>query len=178
MQDILLVVDMQNDFVDGSLGTPEARSIVAKVVEKMEQFEGPVLFTKDTHREDYLETQEGRLLPVEHCIRGTEGWELVGEVAGAREGQVIEKDTFGARDLPAVLMEMNQEDPVRSITLVGLCTDICVISNAMLIKAYLPEVEIIVDASCCAGVTPESHKIALDAMKVCQVSVTGENEGA
>ena len=175
MQDILLVVDMQNDFVDGSLGTPEARSIVSKVVEKMREFQGPVLFTKDTHQEDYLETQEGRLLPVEHCIRGSQGWEIVGEVAGAREGRVIEKDTFGARDLPAVLLEMNEADPIRSITLIGLCTDICVISNAMLIKAYLPEVEIIVDASCCAGVTPQSHRVALDAMKVCQVSVRGED---
>ena len=174
MQDILLVVDMQNDFVDGSLGTPEAQSIVSNVVEKMKDFQGPVLFTQDTHGEDYLESQEGRLLPVEHCIRGTEGWKIVDDVASARQGSVIEKDTFGARDLPGRLLEMNQEDPIRSITLVGLCTDICVISNALMIIAYLPEVEILVDASCCAGVTPESHKIALEAMKVCQVSVTGE----
>ena len=174
MQDILLVVDMQVDFVDGSLGTPEAQSIVSNVVEKMKDFQGPVLFTQDTHGEDYLETQEGKLLPVEHCIRGTEGWKIVDEIADARQGPVIEKDTFGARDLPGRLLEMNQEDPIRSITLVGLCTDICVISNALMIKVYLPEVEILVDASCCAGVTPESHKIALEAMKVCQVSVTGE----
>ena len=171
MQDILLVVDMQNDFVDGSLGTPEARSIVSNVVKKMKKFDGPVLFTKDTHQADYLETQEGRLLPVEHCIRGTEGWEIVGEVAQARQGKVIEKDTFGARDLPSTLMEMNEEEPIRSITLVGLCTDICVISNAMLLKAHFPEVDVAVDAAGCAGVTKESHKTALEAMKMCQIDV-------
>jgi len=100
----------------------------------------------------------------------------VAEVARARQGQVIQKDTFGARDLPGVLLDMDQDDPIRSITLIGLCTDICVISNAMLIKAFLPEVEIRVDASCCAGVTPQSHRTALEAMKICQVKVTGENE--
>ncbi len=171
-----MVVDMQKDFVDGSLGTEEARAIVPRVLAKMKDFEGPVLFTQDTHGEDYLETQEGRNLPVRHCIRGTEGWEIVAEVARARQGQVIQKDTFGARDLPGVLLDMDQDDPIRSITLIGLCTDICVISNAMLIKAFLPEVEIRVDASCCAGVTPQSHRTALEAMKICQVKVTGENE--
>lgn len=174
MQDILLVVDMQKDFVDGSLGTPEARAIVGKVAEKMKNFEGPVLFTQDTHGPDYLETQEGRLLPVEHCIRGTEGWEIIPELSSLREGPVIEKDTFGSKDLATALQAMDEEDPIRSISLVGLCTDICVISNALLIKAYLPEVEIIVDASCCAGVTPESHATALEAMKICQVKVEGE----
>ena len=173
MQDILLVVDMQEDFVDGSLGTPEARSIVANVVRKMENHQGPVIFTQDTHGPDYLETQEGRMLPVEHCIRGSQGWQIVQEVAQARQGRIIEKDTFGARDLPGLLMEMNEEDPISSITLVGLCTDICDISNAMLIKAFLPEVPIIVDSDCCAGVTPQSHQVALDAMRVCQIQVTG-----
>lgn len=171
MQDILIVVDMQNDFVDGALGTPEAQSIVANVIEKMANFDGRVLFTKDTHEANYLETQEGRKLPIEHCIRDTAGWEIVPDIAVLRQGQVVEKDTFGSRDLVAVLDEMNVEDPIRSITLVGLCTDICVISNALLIKAFLPEVEINVDALCCAGVTPESHQIALSAMKACQINV-------
>ncbi len=175
MQDILLVVDMQNDFVDGSLGTPEAQAIVGKVAEKIKNFEGPVLFTQDTHGPDYLETQEGRLLPVEHCIRGTEGWEIIPELSSLSEGPVIEKDTFGSKDLVTVLQAMDAEEAIASISLVGLCTDICVISNALLIKAYLPEVKLIVDASCCAGVTPESHVTALEAMKICQVSVEGED---
>lgn len=174
MQDVLLVVDMQKDFVDGSLGTPEAVSIVPGLVRKMKEFEGPVLFTQDTHETDYLETQEGRFLPVEHCIRGTEGWAIVPEIAEARSGPVIEKNTFGSKDLVGVLKEMDEKETIRSITLAGLCTDICVISNALLIKAYMPEVEIRVDASCCAGVTPESHQTALDAMRICQIRILEE----
>ena len=173
MQEILIVVDMQNDFVDGSLGTPEAQRIVDHVAEKIMQFEGRVLFTKDTHESDYLETQEGVRLPVEHCIRGTKGWELVPAIEALRlpDTPVIEKPTFGSSELVSLLERLNEEEPIRSITLVGLCTDICVISNALLIKAYFPEIPIAVDATCCAGVTVESHQRALDAMRVCQIDV-------
>ena len=171
MQSVLLVVDMQNDFVRGALGTDEARVIVPEVLSKIENFEGSVLYTQDTHEENYLETQEGRLLPVEHCIKGTLGWELIPEIKARQEGTVIEKDTFGSRDLIAVLEKMHDEEPIGSITIIGLCTDICVISNALLIKAYFPEMEIVVDASCCAGVTPESHETALLAMEACQVRI-------
>ncbi|MGB4139529.1 MAG: isochorismatase family cysteine hydrolase [Saccharofermentanales bacterium] len=173
MQDILIVVDMQNDFVDGSLGTPEAQRIVDHVVEKIMHFEGRVLFTQDTHEGDYLETQEGVRLPVEHCIRGTKGWELVPAIEALLmpESQVIEKPTFGSSELVGLLERLNEEEPIRSITLAGLCTDICVISNALLIKAYFPEIPIAVDATCCAGVTVESHQRALDAMRVCQIDI-------
>ncbi len=173
MQEILIVVDMQNDFVYGSLGTPEAQRIVDHVAEKIMQFEGRVLFTKDTHESDYLETQEGVRLPVEHCIRGTKGWELVPAIEALRlpDTPVIEKPTFGSSELVSLLERLNEEEPIRSITLVGLCTDICVISNALLIKAYFPEIPIAVDATCCAGVTVESHQRALDAMRVCQIDV-------
>ena len=173
MQEILIVVDMQNDFVYGSLGTPEAQRIVDHVAEKIMQFEGRVLFTQDTHESDYLETQEGVRLPVEHCIRGTKGWELVPAIEALRlpDTPVIEKPTFGSSELVSLLERLNEEEPIRSITLVGLCTDICVISNALLIKAYFPEIPIAVDATCCAGVTVESHQRALDAMRVCQIDV-------
>ncbi|HPY63661.1 MAG TPA: isochorismatase family cysteine hydrolase [Bacillota bacterium] len=173
MQDILIVVDMQNDFVDGSLGTPEAQRIVDHVVEKIMHFEGRVLFTQDTHESDYLETQEGVRLPVEHCIRGTKGWELVPAIEALLmpESKVIEKPTFGSSELVGLLERLNEEEPIRSITLAGLCTDICVISNALLIKAYFPEIPIAVDATCCAGVTVESHQRALDAMRVCQIDI-------
>lgn len=168
--DLLIVVDMQNDFVDGALGTPEAQAIVPRVAEKVRQFEGRVIFTQDTHDDQYLETQEGRLLPVEHCIRGTHGWDIIDQLDSEND-VTIEKDTFGAKELVDVLMDAHNETPITSITLVGLCTDICVISNALLIKAYLPEVPILVDATCCAGVTPESHENALKAMEVCQIDI-------
>lgn len=173
MQDILIVVDMQKDFVDGSLGTQEAQQIVERVEEKIRQFEGRVLYTKDTHESDYLETQEGARLPVEHCIRGTKGWELVPEIEALcqPDNPVIEKPTFGSSELITLLERWHEEKPIRSFTIVGLCTDICVISNALLIKAYFPEIPIAVDASCCAGVTPESHQRALDAMRVCQIDI-------
>ena len=170
MQKILVVVDMQNDFIDGALGTAEAVAIVPKVAEKIKNFDGTVLYTRDTHEEKYMETQEGRNLPVPHCIRGTEGWQIRTELqqAGA---EVVDKPTFGSRALAEKLVEMNREEAIESITLIGLCTDICVISNAFVIKAFLPETPIIVDAACCAGVTPKSHERALEAMKVCQIAV-------
>lgn len=171
MQDILVVVDMQNDFIDGALGTKEAVAIVSKVEEKIQNFDGTVLFTRDTHETWYLDTQEGKKLPVPHCIRDTEGWQIRSELDKLRKTRPIDKDTFGSTDLAGELVAMNEDNEINSITFVGLCTDICVISNALLVKASLPEVSIIVDASCCAGVTPESHENALKAMEACQVEI-------
>lgn len=169
---VLVVVDMQNDFITGSLGTQEAQAIVPGVVEKIRGFEGLVFFTQDTHGADYLQTQEGKNLPVEHCIRGTWGWQLEPRVEAVRASTPIEKNTFGSKGLADVLKARHTyEGPLTEIVLVGLCTDICVISNALLLKAYLPEVKVTVDASCCAGVTPESHQRALEAMQACQVNV-------
>ena len=175
MQNILIVVDMQNDFIDGALGTKEAVAIVPAVEKKIREFDGTVLFTRDTHETWYLETQEGRNLPVPHRIRDTEGWQIRKELDVLRKTEPIDKETFGSVDLAGELTAMNEEEEIESITLVGLCTDICVISNALLIKASLPEVPIYVDASCCAGVTPESHENALKAMEICQIRITGRN---
>ena len=171
MQDVLVVVDMQNDFIDGALGTKEAVAIVPKVEEKIRNFNGTVFFTRDTHENWYLETQEGKKLPVPHCIRDTEGWQIRRELDILRKTEPVDKETFGSTDLTDDLVAMNIDDEIKSITFVGLCTDICVISNALLVKAALPEVPIIVDAACCAGVTPESHENALKAMEMCQVEV-------
>ena len=171
MQKVLVVVDMQNDFIDGALGTKEAVAIVPNVEEKIKNFDGVVLFTRDTHETYYLDTQEGKKLPVPHCIRDTEGWQIRSELDALRKTEPIDKETFGSTDLAGKLVAMNEDDEIESITFVGLCTDICVISNAMVIRAFLPEVEVRVLADACAGVTPESHKNALDAMKMCQVTV-------
>ncbi len=174
MQDILIVVDMQNDFIDGALGTAEAVAIVPKVAEKVRDFKGTVIFTRDTHGENYMQTQEGRNLPVPHCIKGSRGWEVCPALEPLRTGLTIDKPTFGSAELGRLLLELDTKEPVGSITLVGLCTDICVISNAMIAKAFLPEVPVTVDAACCAGVTPESHRNALNAMKMCQVRIENE----
>jgi len=171
MQNILVVVDMQNDFIDGALGTKEAIAIVPAVKEKIKNFEGRVIFTRDTHQPNYMETQEGKNLPVPHCIQGTEGWEIRSELMELCKEEPINKVTFGSADLGFILRAIHNQSPIESITFIGLCTDICVISNVMLAKAFVPEVKIKVDASCCAGVTPESHKNALEAMKVCQVEI-------
>lgn len=174
MNEYLVVVDMQNDFIDGALGTPEAVKIVSGVRELVRTFAGEIIFTRDTHKEGYLETEEGRHLPVPHCIINTHGWELDGELkelVARRDCLVIDKPTFGSQGLGEYLAAKNRMNKIDKITLVGLCTDICVISNALLIKAFLPEVEIEVDASLCAGVNPESHARALECMKVCQISV-------
>lgn len=175
MQNILIVVDMQNDFIDGALGTKEAVVIVPKVEEKIRNFDGTVFFTRDTHETYYLETQEGKNLPVPHCIRGTEGWQIRKELDVLRKTEPIDKETFGSTDLAGELVALNEDEEIESITLVGLCTDICVISNALLIKASLPEVPICVDATCCAGVTPESHENALKAMEACQIRIVRSN---
>ena len=168
MKKILVVVDMQNDFIDGALGTPEAVAIVPYVKELIEGFDGKVLFTRDTHFENYMDTEEGRNLPVPHCIKGTEGWQIRAELDALRTTEAIDKITFGSRDLVDVLAA---EGEIESITFVGLCTDICVISNAMVVKAFFPEIPLLVDAKACAGVTPESHSRALEAMKICQIKV-------
>ncbi len=162
---------MQNDFIDGSLGTKEAVAIVPKVVEKIQNFDGLVLYTRDTHGEDYMSTQEGKNLPVMHCIKGTTGWEICEEIAKLVKIEPIDKPTFGSTELAEKLAAMNAEEIIESITLCGLCTDICVISNAMLLKAFMTEVPVLVDAACCAGVTPESHDNALKAMAMCQIQI-------
>lgn len=177
MKKVLIVVDMQKDFVKGSLGTAEAQSIVPGVISKIRNHEGILLFTRDTHQEDYLSTQEGQNLPVEHCIKDSEGWEIIDEIKEiSPEGEtlVFDKDTFGSSDLIRYLVELNQKEGIEQIELIGLCTDICVISNSLSIKTYLPEVPIIVDAACCAGVTEESHENALKAMEICQVKVVNK----
>ena len=169
MKKLLVVVDMQKDFIDGSLGTPEAVAIVPAVAERISESRAAgdtVVFTLDTHGEDYLDTQEGRNLPVEHCIKGTEGWRLCKEL-DAGDSMVFEKPSFGSPELG----EWVRDNGFDEVELIGLCTDICVISNAMIIKAFSPEVPVTVNASCCAGVTPESHLNALAAMKVCQIGV-------
>ena len=177
MRKVLVVVDMQNDFIDGSLGTAQAQRIVENVVKKIQAYQGElVIATRDTHGENYLETSEGKHLPVPHCIRGTKGWEIRDEVAKALvqvKGEIIDKPTFGSELLAEKLAQTAEEEELES-ELVGLCTDICVVSNGLLLKAKLPEAVIKVDASCCAGVTPESHKAALLTMKMCQVEIQGD----
>ena len=169
---ILVVVDMQNDFISGALGTAEAKLIVNGVKEKAENFEGLVFFTRDTHFEDYMTTQEGEKLPVPHCIKGTWGGEFCDELKEISETtEICDKPTFGSVELMESIKELSLEEEIESITLLGLCTDICVISNAMLLKAALPETKIIVDGTLSAGVTPISHKNALEAMKMCQIEV-------
>ena len=167
----IVVVDMQNDFIDGSLGTKEAQEMLPRLKDKLkkvvEDGSAELVFTMDTHGKDYLNTQEGKNLPVEHCIKGTQGWEISPELGEfvAKAKAVVEKPTFGSMEL---IKHLKAADEVE---LVGLCTDICVISNAMLIKAAYPEIKVSVDSSCCAGVTPESHDNALAAMKMCQIKV-------
>lgn len=168
---ILVVVDMQRDFIDGALGTPEAVSIVPYVKQVIERFDGKVFFTRDTHFANYMDTQEGKNLPVEHCIKDTPGWEIHPDLESLRKTDAIDKLTFGSSELPKVLA---REENIESITFIGLCTDICVISNAMVTKAFFPEIPLIVDARACAGVTPQSHKNALEAMKMCQIAVVNE----
>lgn len=169
---ILAVIDMQNDFISGSLGTPEAESVVPRVVDKIKDFDGRVIFTRDTHESGYLSTAEGRALPVTHCVRRTPGWELHPAIDVLRTGQtIIDKPAFGSAVLGELIKKLDDSEGVESVTLVGLCTDICVISNALLIKAFIPEAEIIVDSSCCAGVTPESHERALGTMRMGQINV-------
>ena len=173
MKKLLVVIDMQNDFIDGALGTAEAEAIVPAVKAKIESFPPEtVIATMDTHGPDYLSTQEGRRLPVEHCIRGTEGWQISPALAeGLSAARIYEKPCFGSLRLAE---ELQKEPELQEIELVGLCTDICVVSNALLLKAAVPEVTIRVDAACCAGVTPERHRAALETMRACQIEVYGD----
>lgn len=178
MKKVLIVVDMQNDFVTGSLGTKEAVAIVDNVVNKINEFDGEIIVTYDTHFNNYMETREGKYLPVPHCIKDTEGWQLNDEVQKALDARerytIIHKPTFGSTELVDIIREYWDGENNIEVTLIGLCTDICVVSNAMLLKANYPEMNIVVDASCCAGVTVESHNAALTTMKMCQINVIGE----
>lgn len=165
MKKTLIVIDMQNDFIDGALGTKEAQEIVPRVQEKILEYRrngDEIIFTRDTHHEDYLETNEGKHLPVVHCIEGTEGWEISDKLS-VGDAVCIDKPSFGYTGWKEYALE--------DVLLVGVCTDICVVSNALLMKAFYPEIRVRVDASCCAGVTPKSHKAALETMKMCQIEV-------
>ena len=173
MKKILVVVDIQKDFVDGALGTAEACAIVDNAVKKIQDFDGKIFVTFDTHFENYMDTAEGKKLPVPHCIKGTDGWKLNDKISAALHNKgctAVEKLTFGSIELPALIKEYVGDDDF-SVELIGLCTDICVVSNALILKANFPEKEISVDSSCCAGVTPESHNAALTTMKMCQINV-------
>ena len=173
MSKTLIVVDMQNDFITGPLGAPEAQTIVPKVKAKIEEYQyrgDQIIFTKDTHYDNYLRTSEGKHLPIKHCIVNTDGWDIVTELKSYVSKRAT-KHTFGYNcwDIPYFNLERSD-----SIELVGVCTDICVVSNALILKAEYPEIEITVDASCCAGTTPENHKAALQVMKCCYINVIGE----
>lgn len=174
MKKILVVVDMQNDFIDGSLGTKEAVAIVDNVVNKIRNTEAQIIVTRDTHFEDYLQTAEGKKLPVEHCIKDTHGWKINSAVKDALRDKdyvdYINKLTFGSTELPKAVSSLAQGEDFY-VELVGLCTDICVVSNALLLKAHFPSTKISVDSSCCAGVTPETHEAALTTMRMCQIDI-------
>ena len=178
MKEFLIVVDMQKDFVDGALGTPEAQAIVPAAAEKIRSFRGEIFATFDTHFEDYMQTAEGGKLPVPHCIKASDGWKLNADIAAALEEKAftpVEKYTFGSKDLPG-LIEQKAAGEKFSISLIGLCTDICVVSNALLLKAHFPESPVAVDAACCAGVTPALHRAALAVMKSCQIDILNEGD--
>jgi len=174
MKNVLIVVDMQNDFVDGSLGTKEAVAIVNAVVKKVREFDGEVIFTRDTHYNNYMETQEGKNLPVAHCIKDTEGWQIIPQLAALckeKNAKCYDKPTFGCTVLAEDLKKQYDLGEIASVELIGLCTDICVVSNALLVKAFMPEMQVSVDSACCAGVTPEKHDAALETMRSCQILV-------
>lgn len=172
MRHLLIVIDMQNDFIDAALGTKEAVAIVENVKSKIRTYKAEdVIATMDTHGEDYLNTQEGKYLPVPHCIRGSEGWKIRADIEELLTGAAVyEKPTFGSIKLAKDLKELSKTEDLE-LEIVGLCTDICVVSNALLLKAAMPEVKITVDAACCAGVTPEKHLAALETMRSCQIQV-------
>ncbi len=170
----LIVVDVQKDFVDGALGTKEAVEMLPNLVKKVKNYEGEVWFTKDTHPDNYLQTQEGRILPVQHCVKGTDGWKLAKElekVCDMKKAVIYEKPTFGSTQMAEDLKKLYDKGEVESVELVGICTDICVVSNALLLKAFMPELPIYVDAKCCAGVTIKKHEAALEVMESCQILV-------
>lgn len=167
---VLVVVDLQNDFIDGVLGTKEALAILDYVKAKIKDFDGPIIFTRDTHSLNYLSTEEGKNLPIPHCIKGTKGWEIRDGLV-KENSIIIDKETFGSVALGKKLEEMNKKERIENVTLLGLCTDICVISNALLCKAFLPNAHIIVDSKGSSGVTSQSHEIALSSMKACQIEI-------
>ncbi len=175
MRKLLIVIDMQNDFIDGALGTKEAVAIIDAVKAKISSYpKADILGTMDTHGEDYLSSQEGRNLPVPHCIKGTDGWKLHPDVADLLSGvSMYQKNTFGSQTLAENLAAISKNEDIE-LELIGLCTDICVVSNALLLKAAMPEVKITVDAACCAGVTPEKHKAALETMRSCQIYIIND----
>lgn len=178
MKKFLIVVDMQKDFVDGALGTAEAVAIVPNAARRIRSFDGEIFVTLDTHFENYPDTAEGKKLPVPHCIKGTDGWQLDRTVQDALAGRhytAVEKNTFGSVALPELLKKAAHGEPF-SVELIGLCTDICVVSNALLLKAAFPEAGISVDASCCAGVCPSTHLAALETMRMCQIEIRGAEE--
>lgn len=169
----MIVVDMQKDFVDGALGTAEAVAIVERAAKKIRDFDGDCIATMDTHDENYLQTAEGRNLPVPHCIRGTEGWQLDPRVEAALQEkgfETLEKPTFGSMELPRLIAKKYDTDDL-SVEMIGLCTDICVVTNALLLKTAFPELPITVDSTCCAGVTPQKHEAALETMRSCQINI-------
>ena len=175
MRKILIVIDMQNDFIDGALGTPEAAAIVENVKEKIRSYPKEDVFaTRDSHTTDYMYTQEGKNLPVPHCIRGTDGWQIRPDIAELIfPDHVIDKPTFGSTTLARIMETLDEHSPEGiSIEIVGLCTDICVVSNALLLKAFMPEVPISCDVACCAGVTPQSHDAAIATMRACQIRIS------
>ena len=176
MKRVLVVVDMQTDFVDGALGTKEAAAIVPAVrarLEKARRDGEEIIFTRDTHPEDYLNTQEGHNLPVVHCVKGSKGWQIVPQLTEFTQppAVIIDKPTFGSSKLGQLLQEENSKEGIEQVEVIGLCTDICVVSNALLLKAHFPEAPISVDAACCAGVTPEKHAAALETMRSCQITI-------
>lgn len=174
MKKILVVIDMQKDFIYGVLGTKEAQLIVSKVVDKIKGFKGEVVYTRDTHDERYLQSQEGRNLPVVHCVKETQGWQLVDEVdklANEGENKIFDKPAFGSMELVGYIEALYKTQKINEVEMIGVCTDICVISNAILVKSAMPEVKITVDSSCCAGVTEESHNNALKAMNMCHIEI-------
>ena len=164
---LLIVIDMQNDFVTGCLGTPEARAIVPKVKKKIEEWDGGLIFTRDTHDDDYLNTPEGKKLPIPHCIKNTDGWKIVDGLEQPN-CRYIDKDTFGWNHWRM------SDNHLEEIHICGVCSDICVVTNALILKTMYPDTEIIVDASCCAGTTPQAHRAAMEVMKSCQSTVIGE----
>ena len=172
MRKILVVIDMQNDFIDGALDTAEAVAIVPKVISKIKEYDvGNVFATRDTHKPEYMTTQEGKYLPVEHCIEGTKGWEIESRIQELlKDAVIINKPTFGSTELAERLREISEKEDIE-IELIGLCTDICVVSNALILKAYMPEVKISVDAACCAGVTPDKHLAAIETMRSRQIQI-------
>ncbi|MDO5332192.1 MAG: isochorismatase family cysteine hydrolase [Bacillota bacterium] len=174
MNSLLLVVDVQNDFIDGSLGSKEAISTLPNIIKKVKNFNGDVVFTRDTHDENYMSSQEGKNLPVVHCVKNTNGWQLADELEAFRKDnncKVFDKPTFGSVECAEYIKELFDNKKVDEVTLIGYCTDICVVSNALIIKAMMPELKLKVDSKCCAGVTPQKHNSALETMASCQIEI-------